>query len=401
MDLESEISNLLKNHENYHQNIFTSLASIKNLEQFLNLPELERTKIWPQFLYTSQIEFTKQPAQKLLNHIENLLHNSDLIQSPLNKPKLFYYKGLIQQLISTKSSSSVENNLQKCIKLDPSNINAWNQLGEAYWRRHDLKQSLDCYEHAENCEISEETVNLLGEKSKCETFRNLGSLLRQLPFKTEKERSLALEKSFKITKKALALNLNSGKNWQMLGNAYISLGSEGMQQADKSYKKALELDSNLNFNSDLLFNYAQVFIYFGQFEKAIQNLQMVQILEPTWELAKNKLISVIKYLEKINFLIVHKGKLKNKQLLKYGEKLQNLGAKNLENSGIVVASYEDKFDLTSFTAILMMAEDQFVALKISNLLGFWGLNGPKMSRSFFLRIFAESNFRPEFQLLFH
>ncbi|RWS30052.1 tetratricopeptide repeat protein 5-like protein, partial [Leptotrombidium deliense] len=59
--------------------------------------------------------------------------------------------------------------LSKSVKLNPKLTEAWNELGECYWKKGDLKASLNCFE---GC--------LKYDKMDKVALRNLSMLLRQL-----------------------------------------------------------------------------------------------------------------------------------------------------------------------------------------------------------------------------
>lgn len=45
-------------------------------------------------------------------------------------------------------NKEAENLLSKAIKLDPKLVDAWNELGECYWKNDELKKSINCFEGA-------------------------------------------------------------------------------------------------------------------------------------------------------------------------------------------------------------------------------------------------------------
>lgn len=308
--LTLKIENLMSTHESHYKTTlnFLNITSIDSLLQPNS--KLSLSEICKNFSAKSKIYKFRKNSKTLLAIIESeLAHKNSLI----SKSKLFYYKSLILMQLGPEAKSEfqkAESCLQKSVKLDPTFVEAWNQLGEAYWSRNELKQSLDCFEHAEN---HSKSLN-------AETLRNLGSLLRQidfsgngsiqnskLPVKTNfknannnnntnntsnlnpsdradataktLQRSAAIEKSFVLTKKALKLDLKCGMNWYMLGNAHMSLGKSEMAQANAAYERAKSLDINCQFNADLNFNQAQIHLYYGRFKEAIRNLKIVRIVE--------------------------------------------------------------------------------------------------------------------------
>lgn len=41
-----------------------------------------------------------------------------------------------------------EEALSKAIKLDPSLVNAWNELGECFWKKNDMEEAKNCFNGA-------------------------------------------------------------------------------------------------------------------------------------------------------------------------------------------------------------------------------------------------------------
>lgn len=47
-----------------------------------------------------------------------------------------------------KYSKEAEDLLSKAIKLDPKLVEAWNELGECYWKNNKLKEAINCFSGA-------------------------------------------------------------------------------------------------------------------------------------------------------------------------------------------------------------------------------------------------------------
>ena len=45
-------------------------------------------------------------------------------------------------------SPEAESLLSKAVKLDPAMVEAWNELGEAHWKRGDIDTAKTCFEGA-------------------------------------------------------------------------------------------------------------------------------------------------------------------------------------------------------------------------------------------------------------
>lgn len=44
-----------------------------------------------------------------------------------------------------KYNKEAEDLLSKAIKLDPKLVDAWNQLGECYWKNDKLEEAVNCF----------------------------------------------------------------------------------------------------------------------------------------------------------------------------------------------------------------------------------------------------------------
>lgn len=65
------------------------------------------------------------------------------------RAKYYYLKGYALNVVP-KYSKEAEELLSKAIKLDPKLVNAWNELGECYWKNNNLKEAINCFNGALN-----------------------------------------------------------------------------------------------------------------------------------------------------------------------------------------------------------------------------------------------------------
>lgn len=65
------------------------------------------------------------------------------------RAKYYYLKGYALNVLP-KYSKEAEDLLSKSIKLDPKLVNAWNELGECYWKNNNLKEAINCFNGALN-----------------------------------------------------------------------------------------------------------------------------------------------------------------------------------------------------------------------------------------------------------
>ena len=61
-----------------------------------------------------------------------------------NKAQLQYLRGKILN-VTPKYSPEAEEALGKAVKLDPRLVEAWNHLGECYWKKEDVSAAKNCF----------------------------------------------------------------------------------------------------------------------------------------------------------------------------------------------------------------------------------------------------------------
>ncbi|GCC43937.1 hypothetical protein chiPu_0027743, partial [Chiloscyllium punctatum] len=105
---------------------------------------------------------------------------------------------------------AAEESLSKAVKFEPGLVEAWNQLGEVYWKKGDIVAARTCFSGA-----------LTHCKNKV-SLRNLSMVLRQLRTEGEDYASNVLS-SVEQAKMAVQMDLKDGTSWYILGNAYLSL----------------------------------------------------------------------------------------------------------------------------------------------------------------------------------
>lgn len=66
-----------------------------------------------------------------------------------NKAQFHLLKGRILN-VTSKFSQEAEDALSKAVKLDPKLVEAWNHLGECYWKKEDISAAKNCFTGALN-----------------------------------------------------------------------------------------------------------------------------------------------------------------------------------------------------------------------------------------------------------
>lgn len=97
-----------------------------------------------------------EETEKLLKENLNVFTLHENMISTTEKARYNYLKGKLLN-VAPKYDKEAENLLSKSIKLDPKLVEAWNELGECYWKNDDLQKSISCFEGALK-EVSESNL---------------------------------------------------------------------------------------------------------------------------------------------------------------------------------------------------------------------------------------------------
>ncbi|KZS18240.1 Tetratricopeptide repeat protein 5 [Daphnia magna] len=215
-----------------------------------------------------------------------------------------------------------QNYLSSAVKLNPSYVEAWNELGECFWKGGDTASAKNCFTCAlEKC------------RNKV-SLRNLSIVLRQLKVADTEERKKLLFEGLSLAKEAVQLDPSDGKSWLILGNAYFSVAfysthSDGyIHKALAAYAQSEKYEMNKrNFNTaDLCFNKAMALFHDEKYQEALENLERSQKFEPDWELSRFKYDSTLKFLLNMKEMVALKGKLKPRKLNSF---LKSINSKDL------------------------------------------------------------------------
>ncbi|GFO20713.1 tetratricopeptide repeat protein 5 [Plakobranchus ocellatus] len=252
------------------------------------------------------IEKAGEKDAEVSKKMEECLQRLDEIQGDVkNKAQLHYLRGKILN-VTSKYSPEAEEALGKAVKLDPRLVEAWNHLGECYWKKEDISAAKNCFTGALN--HSKNKVSL----------RNLSMVLRQLSGPPVEKVKL-IEESIERAKEAVQLDITDGTSWLILGNAYVcqtfSQGQnpKALKQAMQAYTQA-DKDSVARANPDLHFNRAVTYKYIGEYQLALDGFSMASQLDPSWSEAKTKETELLRYLSDVQKMIETKGKMKQKKI---------------------------------------------------------------------------------------
>ncbi|KAM4052733.1 tetratricopeptide repeat protein 5 [Anomaloglossus baeobatrachus] len=201
-----------------------------------------------------------------------------------------------------------EDVLSKAVKLDPDLVEAWNQLGEVYWKKMDVTAAKTCF---------------LGALNHCKnkvSLRNLSMVMRQQRLQDADENSRNIMDSVKQAKRAVQMDTRDGTSWYILGNAYLSLffctgqNPKISQQALNAYVQAERVDKTASSNPDLHLNRATLSKYEENYQVALDGFSRAAALEPSWTEPLMREEQLLDYLSKLSGLINNKGKIRGKRL---------------------------------------------------------------------------------------
>jgi len=222
-----------------------------------------------------------------------------------NKAVFFYLRGKALN-ITPSFDQHAEECLSKAVKLDPNLIEAWNQLGESYWKNHNVDAAANCF-----------TGAISKSKNKV-SLRNLSMVQRQLG-KEYNDKVSNIRLSVDTAKEAVALDVSDGHSWFVLGNAFLSVfffagqNPAVLKQCMSAYTRA-EQDRTSANNPDLHYNRAVAFKYQEDYPKAIAGYQRAKLLDPSWNEPEDERVSLIKRLKLCDEVIRNKSCLKPKKL---------------------------------------------------------------------------------------
>ncbi|KAK9497923.1 hypothetical protein O3M35_003821 [Rhynocoris fuscipes] len=261
------------------------------------------------YLLKLREQYKLNSATNLDSTIEKLekifLQNEDSLMKE-NKLLYWYKLGQLYSLSSKTKSKSIEP-LSKAVKLDPTLVDVWNELGEGYWHNNEAELAQKCFENA-----------LVHERKKL-PLRNLSIVLRKRAIEPKNDKKAYLEKGIELAKEAVNLDIKDGLSWGILGNAYLSVYF-GVKQDIKyakmalsAYKQAEKLPFAM-LNAELHYNKAFASKYSEMYEDTLLSLDRSLEIEGTWEPAVRLRTELLKYLDSVMTLYSNKGKLKPKRI---------------------------------------------------------------------------------------
>ncbi|XP_008158716.3 tetratricopeptide repeat protein 5 isoform X1 [Eptesicus fuscus] len=257
---------------------------------------------------THSVEDAGRKQQDVREEMEKTLQQmKEVVGSVQGKAQVLMLTGKALN-VTPDYSPKAEELLSKAVKLEPKLVEAWNQLGEVYWKKGDVAAAHTCFSGA-----------LTHCKNKV-SLQNLSMVLRQLRTDSGDEHSRHVMDSVRQAKLAVQMDVHDGRSWYILGNAYLSLyfntgqNPKISQQALSAYAQAEKVDRTASSNPDLHLNRATLHKYEENYGEALDGFSRAAILDPAWPEPQQREQQLLEFLNRLTSLLESKGKVKTKKL---------------------------------------------------------------------------------------
>ncbi|VFV32169.1 tetratricopeptide repeat protein 5 [Lynx pardinus] len=260
------------------------------------------------YFETHGVEDAGRKQQDVREEMEKTLQQmEEVVGSAQGKAQVLMLTGKALN-VTPDYSPKAEELLSKAVKLEPKLVEAWNQLGEVYWKKGDIASAHTCFSGA-----------LTHCKNKV-SLQNLSMVLRQLRTDTGDEHSRHVMDSVRQAKLAVQMDVHDGRSWYILGNAYLSLyfntgqNPKISQQALSAYAQAEKVDRMACSNPDLHLNRATLHKYEENYGEALEGFSRAAALDPAWPEPRQREQQLLEFLNRLTSLLESKGKVKTKKL---------------------------------------------------------------------------------------
>ncbi|XP_047998625.1 tetratricopeptide repeat protein 5-like [Leguminivora glycinivorella] len=222
------------------------------------------------------------------------------------RARFLYMKGRCYN-ISTSYDARATQCLSKAVKLSPQMVDAWNELGECYWKNMNVKEAKASFEGA-----------LKHERNRL-SLRCLSIILRQETGDKREDTASTIARSVELAREAVSLDTKDGVSWIVLGNAYLCQFFLGAQDPAKlklcmsAYKQALN-DPVAKGQPDLYYNKGIALKFEEYYSEALSDFDYACRLDPPWELPRQELARLKQYLTAADDLARTRGRIKTKRL---------------------------------------------------------------------------------------
>ncbi|XP_045678840.1 tetratricopeptide repeat protein 5 isoform X1 [Phyllostomus hastatus] len=260
------------------------------------------------YFETHSVEDAGRKQQDVREEMEKTLQQmKEVVGSVQGKAQVLMLTGKALN-VTPDYSPKAEELLSKAVKLEPKLVEAWNQLGEVYWKKGDVAAAHTCFSGA-----------LTHCKNKV-SLQNLSMVLRQLRTDSGDEHSRHVMDSVRQAKLAVQMDIHDGRSWYILGNAYLSLyfntgqNPKISQQALSAYAQAEKVDRTASSNPDLHLNRATLHKYEENYGEALEGFSRAAALDPAWPEPRQREQQLLEFLNRLTSLLESKGKVKTKKL---------------------------------------------------------------------------------------
>nr|XP_014699992.2 tetratricopeptide repeat protein 5 [Equus asinus] len=260
------------------------------------------------YFETHSVEDAERKQEDVREEMEKTLQQmEEVVGSVQGKAQILMLTGKALN-VTPDYSPKAEELLSKAVKLEPNLVEAWNQLGEVYWKKGDVAAAHTCFSGA-----------LTHCKNKV-SLQNLSMVLRQLRTDAGDEHSRHVMNSVRQAKLAVQMDIHDGRSWYILGNAYLSLyfntgqNPKISQQALSAYAQAEKVDRTASSNPDLHLNRATLHKYEENYGEALEGFSRAAALDPAWPEPQQREQQLLEFLNRLTSLLESKGKVKTKKL---------------------------------------------------------------------------------------
>ncbi|KAF6216112.1 hypothetical protein GE061_000450 [Apolygus lucorum] len=286
-------------------------------------------------------------------------------ESAIREDKIGYWitRGLIF-MESPKFGHHAIDAFTKAVKLEPSSIDSWNNLGDCYCSLGDFEMSKKCF------------LSALAQEKNVVSYQNL-SMLCRLKRPREKEDN---QDGINYAKEALACDFSCTKSWAILGNAYMAAffasgqNEQFVNKALHAYRKA---DNGEVLDYEVCYNKFIALKFLEDYDEALKTLSpSLSRLEVEWKEAKTDYMSLVNYLKQVQELIDKKGKIRPKRRQEYIKQLRSRkpsederaaereGSLRISGTVIWILSPDGSYP---YTVGLLTASEEIFAVSVFNL----------------------------------
>ncbi|XP_075981931.1 tetratricopeptide repeat protein 5-like [Anticarsia gemmatalis] len=224
-----------------------------------------------------------------------------------HRAKFLYLKGRCYNISPTYDARATQC-LSKAVKLNPHLVDAWNELGECYWKNMNVKEAKASFEGA-----------LKHDRNRL-SLRCLSIILRQESGdKKRADATPAILKSVELAKEAVGQDIKDGVSWSVLGNAYlcqffiVAQDPSTLKLCMSAYKQAA-LDPIAKGQPDLYYNEGIALRYSEQYSQALEKFSHAHRLDPPWAAPIRERTRLANFMTSAHALVRTRGKLKAKKL---------------------------------------------------------------------------------------